>query len=98
MNENVIGKEVVDAAVKVHRELGPGLLEAVYEVVLTKELQARGLRLGFVLNFGSNLMKDEIERVANGLPEENLGGFAALRDTQIKTEPDRAPNAAPPHR
>jgi len=32
MNENVIGKEVVDVAVKVHRELGPGLLEAVYEV------------------------------------------------------------------
>ncbi len=27
MNENLIGKEVVDAAVKVHRELGPGLLE-----------------------------------------------------------------------
>ena len=34
MNENHIGKEVVDAAVKVHRELGPGLLETVYEVVL----------------------------------------------------------------
>ncbi len=45
MNENVIGKEVVDAAVKVHRELGPGLLESVYEVVLAKELQARGLRI-----------------------------------------------------
>jgi hypothetical protein len=34
MNENDIGKVVVDAAVKVHRELGPGLLETVYEVVL----------------------------------------------------------------
>ena len=45
MNENLIGKEVVDAAVKVHRELGPGLLETVYEVVLTKELQARRLRV-----------------------------------------------------
>ena len=45
MNENVIAKEVVDAAVKVHRELGPGLLETVYEVVLTKELQERGLRV-----------------------------------------------------
>ena len=45
MKENVIGKEVVDAAVKVHRELGPGLLETVYEVVLTKELQSRGLRV-----------------------------------------------------
>ena len=45
MKENVIGKEVVDAAVKVHRGLGPGLLETVYEVVLSKELQARGLRV-----------------------------------------------------
>ena len=43
MNENAIGKEVVDAALKVHRELGPGLLETVYEVVLAKELQSRGL-------------------------------------------------------
>jgi GxxExxY protein len=43
MNENAIGKEVVDAAVQVHRELGPGLLETVYEVVLAKELERRGL-------------------------------------------------------
>ena len=43
-------------------------------------------------------MKDGIERVVNGLPEENLGVFAALRDTQIEAEPDAAPNAAPPHR
>jgi GxxExxY protein len=34
----------VDAAVKVHRELGPGLLETVYEVVLARELERRGLR------------------------------------------------------
>ncbi len=131
MNENGIGKEVVDAAVQVHRKLGPGLLETVYEVVLAKELERRGLRverqvpvsilygglrfeegfradiivegkvilelksveqlskvhakqvftylklrglkLGFLLNFGANLMKDGIERVVNGLAEENLG-------------------------
>jgi hypothetical protein len=29
-----LAKRVVDAAVQVHRELGPGLLETVYEVVL----------------------------------------------------------------
>jgi len=34
MNDNAIGKEVVDAAVRVDRELGPGLLGTVYEVVL----------------------------------------------------------------
>ena len=45
MNENGIGKEVVDAAVQVHRELGPGLLETVYEVVLAKELERRRLRV-----------------------------------------------------
>jgi len=130
MNENAIGKEVVDAAVKVHRDLGPGLLETVYEVVLARELEGRGLRverqvpvpihyldlrfeegfradiivedklilelksveqiskvhpkqvftylklkglkLGFLLNFGANLMKDGIKRIVNGLPEENL--------------------------
>lgn len=37
-------KIVVDAAIAVHRELGPGLLESVYEVVLCDELSRRGLR------------------------------------------------------
>jgi GxxExxY protein len=45
MNENGIGKEVVDAAVRVNRELGPGLLQTVYEVVLAKELERRRLRV-----------------------------------------------------
>ena len=44
MDENGIGKDVVDAAIAVHRELGPGLLETVYEVVLIDELQKRGLK------------------------------------------------------
>ena len=43
MEENEIGKIVVDAAVKVHSALGPGLLESVYEAVLAKELDRRGL-------------------------------------------------------
>ena len=43
MTENEIGKIVVDAAVAVHRELGPGLLESVYEVTLAFELEQRGL-------------------------------------------------------
>ncbi|MDD3441069.1 MAG: GxxExxY protein [Kiritimatiellae bacterium] len=127
MDENEIGKIAVDSAVQIHRELGPGLLETVYEIVLAKELERRGLkikrqvsvsivyrdirfdegfradilvedkvilelksldqiakvhskqvltylrltglRLGFLLNFGSPLMKDGISRVVNGLPE-----------------------------
>ncbi len=35
--------EIVDAAYKLHTELGPGLLESVYEMILAKELQKRGL-------------------------------------------------------
>ncbi|QQL45558.1 GxxExxY protein [Sulfuriroseicoccus oceanibius] len=127
MTENQISKEVVDAAVKVHTELGPGLLESVYEVVLAKELELRGLkvqrqvpvpiiyrgvkldeafradlvvegkvilelksvealsrvhykqlftymklrgaRLGLVLNFGADLMKQGIKRIVNGLDD-----------------------------
>ena len=125
MNEEEIGKHVVDAAVKVHSRLGPGLLESVYEAVLARELQTRGLRLarqvpvsiayegltfdegfradnivegkvilelksveqlskvhhkqlltylrlsnlklGFLLNFGADLMKDGLKRIVNGL-------------------------------
>ena len=37
--------EVVDAAFRIHSGLGPGLLESVYEAVLTKELERRGLRV-----------------------------------------------------
>jgi len=130
MDENQIGKIVVDAAIQIHRELGPGLLESVYSVVLTKELEARGfkvmrevpvpivyrgvqfiegfradiivnnkvllelksveqlsklhskqvltylklkdLRLGLLLNFGANLMKDGIQRIVNGLVYEPM--------------------------
>jgi GxxExxY protein len=43
LTENEISKVVVDAAYKIHSTLGPGLLETVYEVVLARELQKRGL-------------------------------------------------------
>jgi GxxExxY protein len=45
MTENEIGKVVVDSAIAVHRRLGPGLLESVYEVILAYELRQRGLRV-----------------------------------------------------
>ena len=43
MNENEIGTQILAAAIEVHRELGPGLLESVYEVVLARELTSCGL-------------------------------------------------------
>ena len=42
MTENEIGKVVVDSAVRLHQELGPGLLESVYETILAQELTRRG--------------------------------------------------------
>ena len=45
MNENEIGGIVVSAAIAIHREMGPGLLESVYEVILTHELKERGLQV-----------------------------------------------------
>jgi GxxExxY protein len=127
MTENEIGTIVIESAIAVHRELGPGLLEVVYEVVLAKELQDRGLKiqrqvpvpieykgirftegfradiivedkvilelksiervtashkkqvqtylrlkgckLGYLLNFGEDLMKSGITRCVNGLEE-----------------------------
>jgi len=45
MNENEIGSIVVKCAIDVHRELGLGLLETVYEVILARELQDHGLNV-----------------------------------------------------
>ena len=45
MTENEIGKVIVDSGLTVHRELGPGLLETVYEVTLAHELKQRGLKV-----------------------------------------------------
>ncbi len=125
MTENEIAKIIVDAAFHIHKRLGPGLLETVYEVVLAYVLQRRGLkverqvpvaivyddikfdegfradlivedkvivelksvenvvpvhkkqlltylrladkRLGLLINFGSELIRDGISSVVNGL-------------------------------
>jgi len=127
MTENEIGTRVIEAAIAVHRELGPGLLETVYEVILARELGDRGLKverqvpvpiqykgirfdegfradliveakvivelksvehvspahkkqvqtylrltgckLGYLLNFGEDVMKTGITRCVNGLEE-----------------------------
>ena len=42
---NEIGKIILDAAITVHRELGPGLLESAYQLALKRELELRGLRV-----------------------------------------------------
>ena len=125
MTENEIASIVVDTCLVIHRELGPGLLESVYEEILAYELQNRGLsverqravevewdgqnlgkgfvadliinskvilelksvqklepvhfkqlltclkltetKLGLLINFNENLIKNGLKRVVNGL-------------------------------
>ena len=43
MRVNEVSGQVVDAAMKVHTALGPGLLESAYEACLVHELEKRGL-------------------------------------------------------
>ncbi|MCS7034966.1 MAG: GxxExxY protein [Phycisphaerae bacterium] len=42
---DAIGRQVIDAAFKVHSTLGPGLLESIYERCLKRELEKRGFRV-----------------------------------------------------
>jgi GxxExxY protein len=45
MTENEVSKQIVDAAYRIHTELGPGLLESIYEALMAHELENRGLRI-----------------------------------------------------
>jgi len=43
-NENEVSEKIIGAAIEVHRILGPGLLESVYEEALCHELHLRGVQ------------------------------------------------------
>jgi len=45
MNENQIGTIIVNCAVRLHQEIGPGLLGSVYEAVLARRLSREGLKV-----------------------------------------------------
>jgi GxxExxY protein len=38
-DHNIISKQIINAAIEVHKELGAGLLESVYEYCLLEELK-----------------------------------------------------------
>ena len=90
MNENEIGRVVVDAAIAVHRELGPGLLESVYEAVLSDELSDRGLEAAgqvLVPIFYKGKQIDDGYRadiVVNELVVLELKSIEAIRDVHKK--------------
>ena len=45
LKENEVAKIIVDVAYQIHRQLGPGLLESVYQAVMKYELEKRGLKV-----------------------------------------------------
>ncbi len=45
MTENEVAKHIVDVAFKIHTRFGPGLLESVYETIMSYELKKRGLQV-----------------------------------------------------
>jgi GxxExxY protein len=45
MRTNEISEIVIEEAIKIHRELGPGLFESVYETILAGRLDSRGLKV-----------------------------------------------------
>lgn len=45
MHENDLSYKVIGAAIEVHKSLGPGLLESVYEAALCRDLLEMGLRV-----------------------------------------------------
>jgi len=59
MNENEISKILVDCCFKVHTQLGPGLLESVYEEVLSYEILKKGLN--FERQKGIPVVYDQIK-------------------------------------
>lgn len=64
---NKLSGIVVDAAMEVHREMGPGLFEKIYEEALEGELKSRGLsverQLAVHVSYKGEPISDEVYRI-----------------------------------
>ena len=89
MDENEISREIVDAAFKIHQNLGPGLFESVYETVLAYELERRGLKV-------SRQVAVALEY--EGLVVENAFRIDLLVDEKVVVELKVVDELAPVHR
>ena len=54
MTENELTEGIIGSAIEVHREIGPGLLESIYEECLAMELSLRGIHFERQFLFQSN--------------------------------------------
>lgn len=71
---NEVTYQLIGAAIEVHKELGPGLLESVYEKCFKKELQLRGILFQSQLNVPVSYKGVELdtELRVDLLAEENI--------------------------
>jgi iron complex transport system substrate-binding protein len=88
MEVETIAREVVDCAFVLHRDLGPGLLESVYEAVLAKSLDARGLRA---------VRQKSISFSYNGLTFDEGFKLDLLVEDRLVVELKSVENIAPVH-
>jgi GxxExxY protein len=67
LHENDVASAIVNIAFQVHVELGPGLLESVYESAMAYELQLAGIQFlrqeGFPARYGDIVLPDVAFRV-----------------------------------
>jgi iron complex transport system substrate-binding protein len=63
---------IVDAAMKIHMGLGPGLLESVYEAVLARDLARRGFQVErqkvIRFEYDGMVFEEGLHRIVNNLP------------------------------
>ncbi len=83
-----ISAEVVDAAIHIHRELGPGLLESVYETVLAASLARSGLKV---------VRQQPIDINYGGMRFEAAFGVDLIVDMQLIVEIKSVDRLAPVH-
>lgn len=64
---NALSGAIIDAAMEVHREFGPGLLERVYEAALARELALRGIssrrQVAAPVIYKGEILDDEAYRI-----------------------------------
>jgi hypothetical protein len=78
VTENEIGTVVVESALAVHLQLGPGLLETVYEVVLVRELQDRGLKVERQVSVPIEYRGDQVRRRLSGRLNRRRQGYSGI--------------------
>jgi GxxExxY protein len=86
---HLLSKAVIGAAVEVHRVLGPGLLESIYERCLIRELEIRGI---------SSISQQKVLIDYKGFKFEETLRFDVLVESCLLVEVKAVENVLPVHK